>query len=327
MSEGQDTSVNLYIYVPNKGAPIFFAVAFVAVCISHILQIRRYGDWTLTFLHPLCCLMFTVGFALREYGAFDHYLYTTENLNVYIASTCLVYMSPPLLELANFHVLGRVLYFVPYCAPLHPGRVLTTFGFLSALVETLNAIGVEYLANNSLPRNLINLGSILLKTGLVLQLVVIALFILCTSVFHHRCAQLSITSNDKVVVPVRVMYVSTGLILVRTVYRTVEYFGYDRFNAADQLSPILKDEWFFYVFEATLMLLNSFMWSLFHPRRYLPGNNRVFLKKDGVTESEGSGWKDGRLLWVTFLDPLGWFIGMDKEAVSAHPTTTTGGGK
>lgn len=37
--------------------------------------------------------MFTVGFALREYGAFN-YLYTTANLNIYIASTCLIYMAP-----------------------------------------------------------------------------------------------------------------------------------------------------------------------------------------------------------------------------------------
>lgn len=37
--------------------------------------------------------MFAVGFALREYGAFN-YIDTTSNLNVYIASTCLIYMAP-----------------------------------------------------------------------------------------------------------------------------------------------------------------------------------------------------------------------------------------
>ncbi|KAJ4417347.1 hypothetical protein N0V82_006211 [Gnomoniopsis sp. IMI 355080] len=327
MSEGQDATANLYIYVPNKGAPIFFAIAFLALCISHIWQIRRYRDWALTILHPLCCLMFTVGFALRDYGAFDNYLYTTENLNIYIASICLIYMSPPLLELANFHVLGRILYFIPYCAPLHPGRVLTTFGFLSALVESLNAVGVEYLADNSLPQNLVSLGSILLKTGLVLQLVVIALFILCTAIFHHRCAQLGLTRNKKVAVPLRVMYVSTGLVLVRTVYRTVEYFGYDRSRAADQSSPILRYEWFFYLLEATPMLLNSFMWSVFHPRRYLPGNNREFLERDGITETEGHGWKDERSMWVTFLDPFGWCTGTGWEKLSLHRMSQDGTAK
>lgn len=192
--------------------------------------------------------------------------------------------------------------------------MLTTFGLLSALVEALNAIGVEYLANTALPPSLTNLGSILLKTGLALQIAVIALFILCTTVFHYRCAELGLARNRKVAAPLLVMYVSTGLVLTRTVYRTVEYFGYDGLAAAaaaggggeeEEVSPILRYEWFFYVFEATLMLVNSAMWSVFHPRRFLPRNNRVFLERDGVTETEGPGWEDPRAKWVTFLDPFG----------------------
>lgn len=44
--------------------------------------------------------MFTAGFALREYGAFNYYN-TTVNLNIYIASTCLIYMSP---QVASPHI-------------------------------------------------------------------------------------------------------------------------------------------------------------------------------------------------------------------------------
>ncbi len=43
----------------------------------------------LTPLFPFCSLIFAVGFALREYGAF-HY----DNVVVYIASTYLIYISP-----------------------------------------------------------------------------------------------------------------------------------------------------------------------------------------------------------------------------------------
>lgn len=42
------------------------------------------------------------------------------------------------------------------------------------------------------------------------------------------------------------------------------------------------------------MLLNEFIWSVFRPWRFLPGDNRVVLERDGVTETEGSGWEDGR---------------------------------
>lgn len=117
------------------------------------------------------------------------------------------------------------------------------------------------------------------------------------------------------------MFVSTGLVLARTVYRTVEYFGYDRLAAVQSLdggvSPILRYEWFFYVFEATLMLVNSTLWSVFHPRRYLPRTNRVFLERDGVTETEGPGWEDERPKWVTFLNPFGNLRKTGREAVES----------
>ncbi len=49
----------------------------------------HYKCWKLTPLFPFCCLLFVVGFVLREYGAF-HY----DNLNVYIASICITYAAP-----------------------------------------------------------------------------------------------------------------------------------------------------------------------------------------------------------------------------------------
>lgn len=225
----------------------------------------------------------------------------------------------PILELANFHVLGRILYFVPYCAPIHPGRVLTTFGLLSLLVEVLNGIGASFLANPRLPESLGRLGDAILKTGLALQIAVIALFFLCTGVFHVRCARAGVLSGGgggsqsggqrrRVSTPLLVMYVSTALVLVRTIYRSVEYFGFDRLAkaaAADEISPLLRYEWFFYVFDASVMLVNSCLWTVFHPRKYLPANNRIYLEHDGVTETEGPEPKVERSSWMMFLDPFG----------------------
>lgn len=41
-------------------------------------------------------------------------------------------------------MLGRILYYVPYYSPIHPGRVLTTFAALSMLIEALNGTGSSY---------------------------------------------------------------------------------------------------------------------------------------------------------------------------------------
>lgn len=48
------------------------------------------------YMHPACALMFTVGYALREYGALgEGYLYTNhQNLIIFIMSQILIYVCP-----------------------------------------------------------------------------------------------------------------------------------------------------------------------------------------------------------------------------------------
>ncbi|KAG7434110.1 Lipid-translocating exporter-like protein RTA1 [Fusarium oxysporum f. sp. raphani] len=214
----------------------------------------------------------------------------------------------PLLELQNYRILGRILYYVPYNSPIHPGRVLTTFGFISGIVEALNGWGASYSANQSLTDSEIEIGHALIKTSLLLQIVVAMLFITLAVTFHRRCVVAGIT-NERLYKPLWTLYTSMTLILVRTIYRIVEYFSVAElrygpgFDPAT-ISPIVRYEWFFYVFEAALMLCNLVMFNIRHPRRYLPKNNKIYLSTDGVTEIEGPGYKDPRNLWQTLIDPF-----------------------
>lgn len=84
----------------------------------------------------------------------------------------------PLYELANYFTLSRALYYIPYHSPIHPGRVLTTFAALSAVVEALNANGAWRVANSQAPKSQQDIGHALLKTALILQIVVVTFFVL-----------------------------------------------------------------------------------------------------------------------------------------------------
>ncbi|KAI9044811.1 RTA1 domain-containing protein [Aspergillus affinis] len=310
MAHGEPVKGSLFIYAPNKWAPVIFAVGFAALGLIHTWQCRHYNCFKTMWLHLVCCFMFTAGFALRQYGSFN-YIDSEDrtNLYFYIGSTCLIYMAPPLLELANYHILGRVLFYVPYHSPMHPGRVLTTFGMLSVVVEVMNALGVSNISNNRLPEDRQKLGHILMKTSLIVQVAVLLLFCVLAGLFQYRCAKGNIRSK-RVSAPLWTLYASTLLILVRCIYRIIEHFGISSINPtnakAEDLSPILRYEWFFYGFEATLMLINNLLWSAMHPRRYLPQHRNIYLAQDGVTELEGPGWKDNRSFLVTLLDPFGW---------------------
>ena len=213
-----------------------------------------------------------------------------------------VIICSPLLELTNYHVLGRIFYFVPYLAPLPPGKVLSTFGALVALVEVLNSLGVAFASNPSSSHSQQQLGSRLIIAALAIQFAVILIFILLTAIFHRRCNRANINSQA-VSTPLITMYMSMLLILTRSVYRLVEHLGsttvrLNNLAALMALDPVLRHEWFFYAFEASLMLSNSLLWNVWNPGRFLPTNYRWHLAPDGVSIVEGHDEPDNRPLWA-----------------------------
>lgn len=224
----------------------------------------------------------------------------------------------PLLELANYHVLGRILYYVPYFAPLPPGRVLSTFGGLMIVVETLNSLGVALSTNRSSKNDVQGLGSQITIAALAIQLGVIIIFFILAAIFHRRCAKANIRART-ISTPLTTLYISMALILIRCIYRLVEHFGNTTVIVSDPeslmaLSPILRYEWYFYIFEASLMLVNSIIWNLWNPGRYLPINRHVYLARDGKTELEAKVQKAGRPLLA--LLTLGMFF---REKQEYHP--------
>lgn len=225
----------------------------------------------------------------------------------------------PLLELANYHILGRVLFYVPYYAPIHPGRTLTTFGTLSAAVEAMNAIGVSYLTKPNVTAKVQKLGHGLTKASLLIQIGVILLFYVVAGIFHKRCLRSGIRSR-KVTAPLLFLYASMGLILARTIYRIIEHFSLSTIPIPApsdfdplSLSPVVRYEWFFYVFEASLMLINTVVWNISHPRRYLPEDQHIYLAQDGKTELLGPGWMDDQSWIMTWIDPCGFTAVLTKR--------------
>ena len=136
--------------------------------------------------------------------------------------------------------------------------------------------------------------------SLALQLCVIATFGCLAGIFHRRLAKAGVHARA-VKITLATLYASMALILIRCIYRLVEHTGstevdLDNIEALRELTPILRYEWFFYVFEATLMLLNSVLWNIWNPGRYMPKRHSVYLSPDGTFEIEGEEKEDDRSL-------------------------------
>ncbi|KAI9699258.1 MAG: hypothetical protein M1836_002868 [Candelina mexicana] len=262
----------------------------------------KYKCWRMTVILPWGATIFVAGFVTRELGAY-HY----DELPIFIAQTVLLLEAPPVYAAALYFILGRTLYYIPYLSPIHPGRVVTTFLGIDALIGIMIANGAWRLADKDSSEGQQKAGAGLVKASIILQAVSCIGFVAIAALFHIRAAKQGIL-NKKLRTVLIVLYISMTLIFTRTVYRIVEYFeGYT--------GDVITHEPYFWVFESTLMLINSWMLNIFFPGRYLPRSNKVYLARDGKSEIIGPGWVDKRPFLVTFFDPFdiwGLIKGRDK---------------
>lgn len=136
------------------------------------------------------------------------------------------------------------------------------------VVELLNSLGVSLSANPSSSHTTQTLGKNLTLAALGIQIAIIIIFLIIAGIFHRRCAKAKI--HAKAMSLLITLYISMALILIRCIYRLVEHLGNTAIDLDDPeslrtLSPILRYEWFFYIFEATLMFLNSLLWNIWNP--------------------------------------------------------------
>ncbi|TKA68144.1 hypothetical protein B0A49_07938 [Cryomyces minteri] len=294
---------SVWYYAPNEVAPIMFAALFFISGVIHIIQTWHYKSWKTTFLMPLASLLMMAGFIAREVGA-----YNIQDVGLLIISTVMLLSGPPVFAGANYFLLGRALYYIPYLSPIHPGRVVTTFVGFDLIIETLIGTGASRMVNFNLSAKDRNVGADLVKSALILQAVSFAFFVSIAVAFHLR-AQRAGVMNKKMRAVLTTLCVSSALIFVRCIYRIVEFFeGYT--------GTLYSHESYFWVFEASLMLLVSVLFNFWHPGRFLPRSNKIYLSKDGITELRGPGWADRWHWLVSVFDPFdlyGIFTGRDKR--------------
>ncbi|KAF2205414.1 hypothetical protein GQ43DRAFT_477383 [Delitschia confertaspora ATCC 74209] len=303
MGLGDYSPGSIWYYAPNKGAPIAFIILFFISCCIHTYQTLKHKSWRTTLLLPCAALLMIAGFAMRLYGA-----YHTDNLAILVASTVLIMSGPPMYALINYIILSRILYYIPYLSPIHPGRVATTFVGLDGVCEILIGQGAWRMVNSSMTPAQRLLGAHLVTASLSLQAALFGAFGLMAAMFHYRAAKAKVLRKELRTV-LLVLYVSASIVTVRCIYRLVEYImGWD--------STVYRNEAFFWVFEASIMLLNTFLLNLWHPGKRLPRSNSIFLARDGVTERKGPGWADDRPWLVSTFDPFdvwGLIKGHDKK--------------
>jgi hypothetical protein len=252
---------------------------------------------------PWAALLLTAGFCMREVGAFHD-----SNVSYLISSTSLIMSGPPIYALINYMILSRLLFYIPYCSRIHPGRILTTFLAADGLLEILIINGVRRMVDPLLSHTEQEIGAILVKVSLIAQLCLFLVFNYLAFSFQSRASSIGVLKKEIRNVLI-VMYISSSIIMARCIYRISEFFeGF--------YGEVYTHEVYFWLFEATIMFINTFMLNIWHPGKRLPRSNKVFLSRDGKMELRGPGWKIERNFFITLIDPFdlwGLFTGKDAK--------------
>ncbi|KAK5723861.1 hypothetical protein LTR17_013875 [Elasticomyces elasticus] len=313
MATGSD-DWSLYSYDASQGAAIFFAVFLTVLGCYQIYQSfiryrwKKFGG-VMTWATTASALTYMgvdqvwiSGFVCRSISI--HY---DQNINLYIAQFVLVLMGPPLYAAAEYFILSRLLAYLPYHAPIHPGRVLSTFILLSAVVESLTASGAANSAGTGRKPAQRKRGLDCLKAALIIQCLIESLFFSLVVVLERRCRKAgSFPKHVRVVV--YVLYVTSLMVLVRCIVRTIE--GFQAATCDEGGLPcgyIAEHEWIFFVFEISNISLFVVILAIFHPGRFLPRSSKIYLDPyDGKTERVGPGFgkADKRPFLVTAFDPF-----------------------
>ncbi|KAM0558038.1 hypothetical protein ACHAPJ_005205 [Fusarium lateritium] len=266
--------MNYYRYEPSLPAAIIFIVIFGISSVLHLFQIMKTKTWF--FLPFLVGSLFeSIGFIGRAIGAEESPDYT---FGPYVLQTLLLLLGPTCYAASIYMILGRLIRRSKgeQFSLIKPSW-LTKFFLLGDIISiALQGIGGGKVVNADTPDDRKTAENIIIG-GLTVQILFFGLFIAVTGLFHFRFIKNSITrpSNpgfnwQRFLV---VIYVASVLILIRSLFRMIEYIeGHD--------GELQSKEVYIYVFDAVPMAIASIGFNIFHPSKYLNGSKKATEDSD-----------------------------------------------
>ncbi|KAJ5360704.1 hypothetical protein N7517_009895 [Penicillium concentricum] len=244
----------LWKYVPSLPAAIIFLILFVAATTFHFWKLHRTKAWF--------CLAFSLGGLFEVIGyigrAAAHN--RTDSVIVYAIQNVFLLLGPTLFAASIYMTLGRIIRSVH--AEEHSlvrinwlTKIFVMGDVVSFLVQG-SASGLMATGNNA------KLGSNIVVAGLVIQVIMFGLFIVTSIVFEVRMRRSppTATFDEQInwMSRVRTLYAVSALILIRSIFRVVEY-------AAGNDGYPLTHEWMLYVFDSVLMIISMVIWGIWYP--------------------------------------------------------------
>ncbi|KAK3350323.1 RTA1 like protein-domain-containing protein [Lasiosphaeria hispida] len=271
-----ESEFRFYRYNPSLAANVVFIVLFAALSAGHLFQLIKRRTWYfIPFL--IGCLFETFGYVARVASSTETPNWT---LTPFIIQTLLILLAPALYAASIYMVLGRLIRLLDaHQHSLIRTNWLTKIFVLGDVLSFLTQSAGGGLLANATTASAQSTGKNVVLAGLGIQVIFFGLFILTTIVFHYRISKDPTARSLSVTTPWRLLvvalYFSSTLVMVRSVFRMVEYgMGND--------GVLMRGEVWLFVFDGVLMMAVSavFLW-------WYPGGILVGYKGMGDGREEG----------------------------------------
>ena len=253
-------------YCPSFAAAILFAVLFGLLVFAHGVQAFQYRK-------PFA-IVIVMGTAWECVGYIFRSLSVTSQLNstFYTVQFLLIILAPLWVNAYIYMVLGRMIHFFlddDRVFGLKARRITVMFVIFDILSFLVQATGASMSSGQPGPSE-VRLGLHVYMAGVGAQLFFNCIFLALAIRFQQLVQNLDRRATALKLL--KVVYAGLGLIIVRNIYRLVEY-------SLGLTSTITTHEWFAYVFDALPMLAAILILSIWNPGRVLQGARSSFSEQ------------------------------------------------
>ncbi|KAH8433946.1 RTA1 domain-containing protein [Aspergillus melleus] len=250
-----------YHYDPSGAAAVAFAAVFGLTTVTHLWQMFRSRTW---YFIP-----FIIGGIFEALGYLCRFISSTETpdwtMKPYIGQSLMLLLAPALFAASVYMILGRIIRLlnagsVSLIRPSWLTKIFVTGDVLSFFIQSGGG-GILAKADSKDKKDL---GEHMIIVGLFVQIVFFGFFIVVSIVFHRRMLATPMHQMVSSRLPwtkyMKVLYVVSVLIMVRSVYRVAEYV-----QGSD--GALQGTEAYLYVFDAALMFLCCIIFNVYHPSK------------------------------------------------------------
>ncbi|KAG8664767.1 uncharacterized protein FPOAC1_013547 [Fusarium poae] len=262
--------VNYFHYEPSFPLATIFVIVFTLSSNLHIYQIIEKRTW---FFIPFVIgsLFEAVAFFSRAISAKEAPSYT---FGVCVVQNLLILLGPTCYSAAIYMLLGRYIKYLDgdsysLIKPFWLTKIFLFGDITSIVLQVLDGGKIDMVDKD----HKLSVTEDAVVAGLIVQLVFFTMFVVITTWFYYKFLKHCKTQPPGWQKFMMVIYASSMLILIRSIFRMAEYIEGPE-------GELQSKELYIYVLDAIPMAMVTIGFHVFHPSRFMPRLEKTLSTTD-----------------------------------------------